>query len=149
MKQKFVSFYADRDGNDYYSSCGKKLKERLDELGVRSSIEEMESFNDYMLNCLQKPKFMLKSLKESKEPIIWLDVDVTVNELPTELSDLDDDVILVREMIEPQGDKPIVIKKGKVKSSDIIFACTGTCPTDSLRSLASLRSLPGVSICMS
>ena len=92
MKQKFVSFYADRDGSDYYSSCGKKLKERLDELGVRSSIEEMESFNDYMLNCLQKPKFMLKSLKESKEPIIWLDVDVTVNELPTELSDLDDDV---------------------------------------------------------
>ena len=28
------------------------------------------------------------------------------------------------------------------------FVCAGTCPTDSLRSLASLRSLPGVSICM-
>ena len=34
---------------------------------------------------------------------------------------LEDDVILVREMIDPQGDKPIVIKKGKVKSSDIVM----------------------------
>ena len=36
-------------------------------------------------------------------------------------SDLDDDVILVREMIDPQGDKPIVVKKGKIKSSDIVM----------------------------
>ena len=36
-------------------------------------------------------------------------------------SDPDDDVILVRKLIEPQGDKPIVVKKGKVKSSDIIM----------------------------
>ena len=32
---------------------------------------------------------------------------------------LDDDVILIRETIEPQGDKPIVIKRGKLKKSDI------------------------------
>ena len=36
-------------------------------------------------------------------------------------SSLDDDVILVREMIDPQGDKPIVVKKGKIKSSDIVM----------------------------
>ena len=36
-------------------------------------------------------------------------------------SELDNDVILVREPIDPQGDKPIVIKKGKIKQSDIIM----------------------------
>ena len=36
-------------------------------------------------------------------------------------ADLNDDVILTRKQIDPQGDKPIVIKKGKIKKDDIIM----------------------------
>ena len=36
-------------------------------------------------------------------------------------SDLDDDVILTRKQIEPQDDKPIVIRRGKIKKDDIIM----------------------------
>lgn len=36
-------------------------------------------------------------------------------------SNLNDDVILTRKEIEPQGDKPIVIRRGKIKKDDIVM----------------------------
>jgi len=36
-------------------------------------------------------------------------------------SSLNDDVILTRKEIEPQGDKPIVIRRGKIKKDDIVM----------------------------
>ena len=45
-----------------------------------------------------------------------------LHEIPHKVgSDLDNDVILVRKIIESQGDKPIVIRRGKIKQDDIVM----------------------------
>lgn len=75
MKTKIVSFYADIENKNYYSICGEKLKQSLKRFNIEHEIEEIKSSNDYMLNCLKKPGFILKKILDSKKPIIWLDVD--------------------------------------------------------------------------
>jgi hypothetical protein len=92
MKTKFISFYCDRDGGDYYSSCAKKIKSRLDELGASHDIREIPSQDHYMLNCLEKPKFILDMLNELDESLIWIDIDCTINQLPEELDAVETDV---------------------------------------------------------
>ena len=59
----------------------------------------------YIISC--RTKYYFSTIDGLKE------IDHKVGE------SLDDDVILIRETIEPQGDKPIVIKRGKLKKSDI------------------------------
>jgi hypothetical protein len=75
MKTKIISFYADIENRNYYSLCGQKLKESLEKFNVEHEIEEISSSNDYMLNCLKKPGFILKKILDCKKPLIWVDVD--------------------------------------------------------------------------
>jgi len=95
MKTKFISFYCDRDGSDYYSSCAEKMKNRLDELGATHDIREIPSKEHYMLNCLQKPKFILDMLNELDEPLLWIDIDCVINEIPIEFDEVETDMGLV------------------------------------------------------
>jgi len=94
MKTKFISFFSDRNGTNYYRSCGAKLAARLEQLGAKHHIEELPSHDNYMLNCLMKPEFILNTIINLDEPVIWIDVDCVVNSLPTQLSDLDCDIAL-------------------------------------------------------
>ena len=92
MKTKFISFYCDRDGGKYYSSCAEKIKTRLDELGAIYDIREIPSKEHYMLNCLGKPQFILDMLNELDEPLLWIDIDCTINEIPIEFDEVETDV---------------------------------------------------------
>ena len=98
MKTKFLSFYSDRNGTDYYTQCADKLKSRFDELGASYHIEELASKENYMLNCLMKPKFILDSMEKLDEPLIWVDIDCRINKLPNEFDSIETDIgIVIRE----------------------------------------------------
>lgn len=92
MKTKFISFYSNRTGTDYYSVMYEQMKSRLDELGATYHIEELPSKDHYMLNCLMKPQFILDCIKKLDEPLIWIDIDCVINQLPDELDSVETDI---------------------------------------------------------
>ena len=94
MKTKFISFYCDRNGGDYYTKCKDELQSRLDEFEANYHIEELPSRENYMLNCLMKPQFILDCIKKLNEPVIWIDIDCKINQLPTELDSIETDIAL-------------------------------------------------------
>lgn len=75
MKTKLISFYCDTDGGTYYSDHAKRLEKNCNDLDINYEITHLESFNDYRLNTLRKPKFILEKMHEFKSPILWMDVD--------------------------------------------------------------------------
>lgn len=92
MKTKFISFYSNRSGTNYYSTMYERMKSRLDELDATYHIEELESKDNYMLNCLMKPQFILDCIKKFDEPLVWVDIDCTVNQLPDEFDSVETDI---------------------------------------------------------
>lgn len=75
MKTKLISFYSDTDDTTYYSDHAKRLDKNCNDLGINYEITHLESDNDYRLNTLKKPKFILEKMHEFKSPILWMDVD--------------------------------------------------------------------------
>jgi len=75
MITKLISYFCDVDGGTYYSDHGKRLKKNCEDLGINHDIVEVESYNDYRLNTLRKPKFILEKMHEYKSPVLWMDVD--------------------------------------------------------------------------
>ena len=92
MQTKFISFYADIPGTDYYTRHAKMLKARFAELDAAYHIEELPSKNHFALNCLMKPQFILDCLRKFDAPLIWIDVDCTINKLPKQLDRVKADV---------------------------------------------------------
>tara|TARA_Y100001963_G_scaffold112330_1_gene155478 strand:+ start:1093 stop:1878 length:786 start_codon:yes stop_codon:yes gene_type:complete len=79
MTTKIISYFCDIGDNTYYSDHAKRLEQDLSHFNLDYEISELESFNDYRLNCLRKPKFILEKIQENKQPILWLDVDSYVH----------------------------------------------------------------------
>lgn len=75
MNTKLISFYCDIENKTYYSDCAKKLINACKMFNVSCDIEQIESSNNYMINCLRKPKFILNKLEHYKCPLIWMDAD--------------------------------------------------------------------------
>jgi hypothetical protein len=79
MKTELISFYSDIDDNTYYSDHAKRLKVQCDSLNIPTDFRHLDSLNDYRLNCLRKPKFILSVLEEKKKPIVWMDIDTEIH----------------------------------------------------------------------
>jgi hypothetical protein len=79
MKTEVVSFYCDIDNRTYYSDHARRLRINCNENIIPHDIRELPSRGEYRLNCLAKPKFLLKVLMEKKKPFIWLDVDSLIH----------------------------------------------------------------------
>lgn len=92
MQTKFISFYADILGTNYYTRHAKMLKSRFEELDADYYIEELPSKNHFALNCLMKPQFILDCLNKLNEPLIWIDIDCIINKLPKQLDNVKADV---------------------------------------------------------
>lgn len=75
---KLVSFYADTDGDTFYSDSAKKLKTQCSSLGVDCSINERDFGNTWIDNVRAKPVFLLQMLEELGESFVWLDCDSQV-----------------------------------------------------------------------
>ena len=73
---KVVSFYTD---NGSYKAEAELFTASLDRVGMRYHIEEVEDGGDWYENTRQKPQFIQRMLRESSEPILYLDVDAFVH----------------------------------------------------------------------
>lgn len=95
MKTLFVSYYSDIPPSNFYKNSAIQLKKRIEELQGRIHIEELPNLGNYALNCLRKPKYILDCLEKFKQPLIWIDADSLVKELPIEMDNLNVDVACV------------------------------------------------------
>lgn len=84
MKTPFLTFYYDYDDSKYYESCANRLKKQIESFGGKLIIKTPSLTNSYNANCLYKPQIILNTLEETKTPVIWIDADCYVNELPVE-----------------------------------------------------------------
>jgi len=77
-----VSFYTpDWKYPEYAQSLANDCKR----LGLDFAIESKPSTNTYVGNCNLKPYFIRDKLQELKKPILWMDVDGSVLNVPEEL----------------------------------------------------------------
>lgn len=95
MKTLFVTYHSDLGTSTFYKDCAHKLEAKIESLGGRIFVEEGRNLGSYAANCLIKPKFIRSCLQRYNEPIIWIDADSIVNELPIEMEGLDVDVACV------------------------------------------------------
>lgn len=89
MKTELISFYSDIDGNTYYSDHAKRLKTQCDSLNIPTDFRPLESKNDYRLNCLRKPKFILSMMEEKKKSLVWMDIDTVIHKELTAFDEID------------------------------------------------------------
>lgn len=88
MKTPFLTFYYDYDDSKYYESCANRLKNQIEFFGGNLIVKKPHLSELYQLNCLEKPKIILNTLNELKSPIIWIDADCFVNQLPRQFDNL-------------------------------------------------------------
>jgi hypothetical protein len=95
MKTLFITYYSDLSPSTFYRDSAISLESKIKELGGRLYSEQLPSLGSYAMNCLRKPKFILDCLNKFKEPLIWIDADSKINELPIELDNLEEDIACV------------------------------------------------------
>jgi hypothetical protein len=95
MNTLFVTYYSDIPPSTFYSNSALQLKKRIELLGGKIYSEQLPNLGSYASNCLRKPKFILDCLQKFNKPILWIDADSLVNELPLEFDSIDADVACV------------------------------------------------------
>ena len=81
---KVISFYTPDWDYPKYADLLRKDCLRLD---IDHSIVEKTSAKNYVDNCNIKPFFIKESLEQYQCPVMWVDVDTTINRLPEQLID--------------------------------------------------------------
>ena len=75
-----ISFYT----QDWqYPKLANALRQNCEELGLKHHIKEMTSTGDYVQNTSLKSRFIFETLTTFKEPILWIDCDGSLLDLPT------------------------------------------------------------------
>lgn len=84
MNPTIISFYT----NDWhYPQYADKLRDDCDRLGLDHHIVEKPSTKTYDGNCNIKPYFIEEALVELKKPVVWMDVDGSINQFPDVFND--------------------------------------------------------------
>jgi hypothetical protein len=91
----FVTYYYDYSDSRYYEKSANNLKQQVEQLGGELLVYNPQLSENYNINCLQKPRFILNTLQELKQDIIWIDADCYMNELPIEMNSIEEDIGLV------------------------------------------------------
>lgn len=92
MITKIISFYSDIGDNTYYSDNAIKFKTQCEILNISYDIEEIQSHQNWMLNCLNKPKFIMDKINKYRCPIIWMDIDTILINAFSEFDNCDCDI---------------------------------------------------------
>lgn len=80
-----------------YPIHAQRLARECDDLGIKHSIQERPSTNDYKKNTRIKPFYIREQLQKLKKPVLWLDVDSSLFQVPDELNSISDyDMAAVR-----------------------------------------------------
>lgn len=74
-----ISFYTD----DWrYPEYAAALKAQCDALAVPSHIERLPTTGSYLRNTCLKPRFILDCLNRFQQPVLWVDVDADLRDVP-------------------------------------------------------------------
>ena len=93
-----TSFFADRVGDSTYRAFADTLTARLNELHIQHCIEQMPFRDNWMVTCKTKPSFIERVLARYRMPLVWIDVDSSVERA---IPSLDPNVY---DIAAPQGD---------------------------------------------
>lgn len=91
----FTTFYYDYNDTMYYEKSAAALKQTIEALGGQISVHAPKLDGTYNDNTLFKPSIILETLKTQKRNIIWIDADCVVNSLPTEMDNINYDIVTV------------------------------------------------------
>ena len=94
MKTIFVTYYSDISST-FYQDNALRLQKQIQNLGGVCYVENLPNLGSYAANCLRKPKYILECLEKYKQPLIWIDADSIVNQLPVEFDNIDADIACV------------------------------------------------------
>lgn len=67
-----ISFYTQ---NTLYEEEVKNLLTSCKKFELETSVEKVQSFGNWELNCAYKPFFIFKKMDELKKPLLWVDAD--------------------------------------------------------------------------
>ena len=77
---KIISFYTD---DDNYVKCSQNFLASLKKLGITNfHIEKISSSGNWEKNCNYKSEFIHRCLNTFKEPVLWVDIDATLEDFP-------------------------------------------------------------------
>jgi hypothetical protein len=116
---KLIGYYTEKDKNNFYVECFKKLEKQCIEFGFDYYFEKKPSFQNYVKNCKIKPKFILECLNKFKESLIFIDIDSNLTgSIPEELNNLKDyDIAISKTWNEPNPNQEIELNNFKNKKS--------------------------------
>jgi hypothetical protein len=129
MKTLFITYYSDISPSTFYKDCAGKLKQKIEQLGGKIYIEELPNLGSYAANCLRKPKYILECLEKYKQPLIWIDADSVVNQLPIEFDNIDADVACV-EKANGCPESALIYFNNTEKTKQFLEKWTEGCSTD-------------------
>jgi hypothetical protein len=74
-----ISFYT----QDWeYPKLADSLRQNCEDLGLKHHIKEVSSTGDYVKNTSLKSQFIYETLTDVKEPVLWIDCDGSLLDLP-------------------------------------------------------------------
>jgi hypothetical protein len=65
-----------------YPNYAHKMKDDCDRIGLHHHIVEKPDSKDWLKNTRMKPQFIYETLLELKRPVLWIDVDGSILNLP-------------------------------------------------------------------
>lgn len=95
-----ISFYTEHTP---YKQEAERLIESLRVLGLRHFIIAEPSKGSWIKNCAHKAIFIQRTLKELKEPVLWLDADATVEKYPVLFDTIEADFAAFRKRMVSGG----------------------------------------------
>jgi hypothetical protein len=125
---KFISFWFDKSGSDYYKNCFIRLKEQMDFLKYEYLFEELKPNKDsYEHITLHKPSFILDKLNQLNDSVCWIDIDCYFTK-QLDLSLFVDDICLGKRDIEQKAPHSAVIYvSNNKKAKDFILDWQNRC----------------------
>jgi len=83
MKYTLVSFFSEPElGGTYYTEHATRLKEQCERLGITHLIENIPTTGNYYSNTFLKPQFILSCLDKISTPLLWVDADSSLTDVP-------------------------------------------------------------------
>jgi len=74
---QLIAYYYDQEGN-YYRERASRLAEHCLAEGIPHTIKAVEA-NGWLDACAAKPRFIMETLQEHNEPVLYIDVDSPVS----------------------------------------------------------------------
>ena len=101
-----ISFYTDIDVDKPYEKAAKRLIKNCESLNLPYVIKALPSTGDWLQNTRMKPKFILEMLKERQSPVLWVDVDTEIIDIPDKCAQFSSERITV----ERGSSRPFLVR---------------------------------------